>query len=61
MRFPWRGHGGARGQMANRRFFSLPELNQAIRELVTQLNDRPKRGWRLARQNSAIVEKGLLF
>jgi transposase len=33
-------------RLRNRRFFSLAELNQAIRELVAQLNDRPMRGWR---------------
>jgi hypothetical protein len=32
-------------RLRNRRFFSLAELNQAIRELVIQLNDRPMRGW----------------
>ena len=32
-------------RLRNRRFFSLPELNQAIRDLVDQLNDRPMRGW----------------
>src|SRR6202007_2882358 len=32
-------------RLRNRRFFSLGELNLAIRELVGQLNDRPKRGW----------------
>jgi hypothetical protein len=31
-------------RLRNRRFFSLGELNEAIRELVTQLNDRPMRG-----------------
>lgn len=29
--------------LRNRRFFALPELNQAIRELLTQLNQRPFR------------------
>ena len=32
-------------RLRNRRFFSLAELNRAIRELVDQLNDRPMRGW----------------
>ena len=32
-------------RLRNRRFFSLAELNQAIRELVDQVNDRPMRGW----------------
>ena len=32
-------------RLRNRRFFSLAELNQAIRDLVDQLNDRPMRGW----------------
>jgi transposase len=37
-------------RLRNRRFFSLPELNQAIGELVTQLNDRPMRGWGTTRR-----------
>jgi transposase len=37
-------------RLRNRRFFSLGELNQAIRELVTQLNDRPMRGWGTSRR-----------
>jgi transposase len=37
-------------RLRNRRFFSLPELNQAIRELVEQLNDRPMRGWGTTRR-----------
>jgi transposase len=37
-------------RLRNRRFFSLPELNQAIRELVGQLNDRPMRGWGTTRR-----------
>jgi len=37
-------------RLRNRRFFSLIELNQAIRELVTQLNDRPMRGWGTTRR-----------
>jgi len=37
-------------RLRNRRFFSLPELNQAIRELVTLLNDRPMRGWDTTRR-----------
>lgn len=36
-------------RLRNRRFFSLGELNRAIRELVDQLNDRPMRGWGLRR------------
>jgi transposase len=32
-------------RLRNRRFFSLAELNRAIRELVENLNDRPMRGW----------------
>ena len=31
-------------RLRNRRFFSLAELNQAVGELVGQLNDRPMRG-----------------
>src|SRR5208283_2994513 len=37
-------------RLRNRRFFSLGELNQAIRELVDQLNDRPMRGWGATRR-----------
>ncbi len=37
-------------RLRNRRFFSLAELNQSIRELVTQLNDRPMRGWDTTRR-----------
>ena len=37
-------------RLRNRRFFSLAELNQAIRELVDQLNDRPMRGWGTSRR-----------
>ncbi len=37
-------------RLRNRRFFSLGELNQAIRELVDQLNDRPMRGWGTTRR-----------
>ena len=29
--------------LRNRKFFSLPELNQAIRELLVRLNERPFR------------------
>ena len=29
--------------LRNRKFFSLPELNQAIRELLARLNERPFR------------------
>jgi len=32
-------------RLRNRRFFSLAELNQAIRGLVDDLNVRPMRGW----------------
>ena len=32
-------------RLRNRRFFSLPELNHAILELINQLNDRLMRGW----------------
>ncbi len=35
----------ATARLRHRRFFSLAELNQATRELVDQLNDRPMRGW----------------
>jgi transposase len=37
-------------RLRNRRFFSLSELNQAIGELVAQLNDRPMRGWGTTRR-----------
>jgi transposase len=37
-------------RLRNRRFFSRAELNQAIRELVDQLNDRPMRGWGTTRR-----------
>jgi transposase len=37
-------------RLRNRRFFSLAELNQAIRDLVAQLNDRPMRGWGTTRR-----------
>jgi transposase len=37
-------------RLRNRRFFSLAELNQAIHELVAQLNDRPIRGWGTTRR-----------
>jgi len=37
-------------RLRNRRFFSLNELNQAIRELVEKLNNRPMRGWGTTRR-----------
>lgn len=37
-------------RLRNRRFFSLAELNDAIRELVADINDRPMRGWDTTRQ-----------
>jgi transposase len=37
-------------RLRNRRFFSLAELNRAIRDLVAQLNDRPMRGWNTTRR-----------
>jgi transposase len=37
-------------RLRHRRFFSLSELNRAIRELVDQLNDRPMRGWGTTRR-----------
>ena len=37
-------------RLRNRRFFSLAELNETIRELVEQLNDRPMRGWGTSRR-----------
>jgi transposase len=37
-------------RLRNQRFFSLAELNQAIRELIDQLNDRTMRGWGTTRR-----------
>jgi transposase len=37
-------------RLRNRRFFSLAELNQAIRELVGDLNERRMRGWDTTRR-----------
>ena len=37
-------------RLRNRRFFSLAELNGAIRDLVADLNDRPMRGWGTTRR-----------
>ena len=37
-------------RLRNRRFFCLAELNQAIGELIEQLNDRPMRGWGATRR-----------
>jgi transposase len=37
-------------RLRDRRFFSLAELNQAIRELVEELNLRPMRGWGTTRR-----------
>jgi transposase len=37
-------------RLRNRRFFSLADLNRAIRELVDHLNDRPMRGWGTTRR-----------
>ena len=37
-------------RLRNRRFFSLGELNHAIRELVTDLNNRPMRGLGISRR-----------
>jgi len=37
-------------RLRNRRFFSLTELNQAIRNLTDQLNDRTLRGWGTTRR-----------
>jgi transposase len=37
-------------RLRNRRFFSLAELNQAIRGLVDDLNVRPMRGWGTTRR-----------
>ena len=38
-------------RLRNRRFFSLAELNQAIRELVDDLNVRPMGGWGTTRRS----------
>ena len=32
-------------RLRHRRFFSLADLNAAIRALLNDLNDRPMRGW----------------
>jgi transposase len=37
-------------RLRHRRFFSLAELNGAIRDLVAQLNERPLRGWGTTRR-----------
>lgn len=37
-------------RLRHRRFFSLGELNAAIRDLTAQLNDRPMRGWGTSRR-----------
>jgi len=37
-------------RLCNRRFFSLAELNWAVRALADQLNDRPTRGWNTTRR-----------
>jgi transposase len=37
-------------RLRHRRFFSLAELNTAIRELLVQLNERPMRGWGMTRR-----------
>src|SRR6266700_3308074 len=37
-------------RLRNRRFFSLAELNAAIRVLVDELNDRRMRGWGTSRR-----------
>jgi transposase len=37
-------------RLRHRRFFSLGELNIAIRELLVQLNERPMRGWGTTRR-----------
>ena len=42
-------------RLRNRRFFSLAELNDAIRKLVADLDDRPMRGWGTTRR--ALFER----
>jgi transposase len=37
-------------RLRHRRFFSLAELNAAIRALLVALNDRPMRGWGMSRR-----------
>ena len=37
-------------RLRHRRFFSLAELNAAIRLLLDELNDRPMRGWGMSRR-----------
>jgi hypothetical protein len=47
--------------LRNRRFFSLAALNQAIRTLLDDLNDRPLRGWgRSRRQLFEEIERPAL-
>jgi hypothetical protein len=42
-------------RLCNRRFFSLAQLNWAVRALVDQLNDRLTRGWNTAQR--ALFER----
>lgn len=42
-------------RLRHRRFFSLAELNEAIRALLDDLNARPMRGWGMSRQ--ALFER----
>src|SRR2546423_15495692 len=37
-------------RLRHRRFFSLAELNAAIRALLDELNDRQMRGWGMSRR-----------
>ena len=37
-------------RLRHRRFFSLADLNAAIRALLNDLNDRPMRGWGMSRR-----------
>src|ERR1700693_6439731 len=37
-------------RLRHRRFFSLVDLNAAIRALLNDLNDRPMRGWGVSRR-----------
>src|ERR1700751_4890037 len=38
-------------RLRHRRFFSVTELNAAIRVLLDELNDRPMRGWGMSRRS----------
>jgi len=45
-------------RLRHRRFFSLVDLNTAIRALLDNLNDRPMRGWARAGGRSTNSSTG---